>query len=80
VLLEGVFVEELDPTERDGGGGAGHLLLVSEVEEVLAQVLLAQPIGAGVEVGGKVANRGDVALLGSGGEPPQLHVLDHPLA
>jgi len=48
--LQGLFVEELGAARRDGGGGAGHLLVVGQVEGVLAQMLLGQLVRAGVKV------------------------------
>jgi hypothetical protein len=80
VALQRVLVEELDPAQGNGGGGAGHLLLGGQVQEVPAQILLAEAVGAGMVMGGELADGGDVALLRASGEPPQLHVLDHPLA
>ncbi len=40
----------------------------------------AQPVRAGVVMGGQLADGGRVALLGSCREPPQLHILNHPLS
>jgi hypothetical protein len=60
--------------------GPGHLLVVGEVEEVLAEILLGEPVRAGVEMLGELADGGDVTLLCAGREPSELHVLGHPLA
>ena len=48
--LERLLVEELDAAQRDGGGGAGDLLLVRQVEQVLAQILLAELVRTGVVI------------------------------
>jgi hypothetical protein len=77
LLAQGLFVKELDPAQSDGRGGAGHLLDVGQVQKVPAEVLLAELVGAAPVVLGELADRGDVALLGPCGVPPQLHILDH---
>ena len=78
-LLQRLLVQEPDRTERDGGGGARDLLLVGQVQEVLAQLLLGQVRRTGVDMLGELADSGDVALLGPCGQPPELHILQHPL-
>lgn len=42
LLLQSLLIEELDPAERDGGGGPGNLLLVGQIEKVLAQLFIAE--------------------------------------
>ncbi len=72
VPLQSVLVEELDPAQGDRGGCSGDPLLGGQVQEVLAEVLLAEAIGAHVVVRGEAADRGDVTLLrtrGCSGRP-----------
>jgi len=40
-----VFKEELEGAQGHGAGGAGGVLLVAEVEEILTQFLFADLIG-----------------------------------
>jgi len=44
-LAEGVFKEKLDRAEGHGGGRAGDVFVVVEIEEILAQFLIAELIG-----------------------------------
>jgi hypothetical protein len=60
-----VLIEELDPAQRNGGGGAGDLLLVGQVEEILAKLLPGQSVRTGVVMLGQLPDSGHVALLGS---------------
>jgi hypothetical protein len=53
---------------------------VSEVQEVLAEIVLGEAIRGPVEVPGKLADRVNVGLLGAGREPAELHVFEHALA
>jgi hypothetical protein len=76
---QGLFEEEPDATQGDRRRGAGHLLLIRQVQEVLAQLLLGQATRRGVEMVGELANGSDVALLRPCGQPPELHILQHPL-
>lgn len=78
-LPQCLLVQEPNPTQRDRGGGPSDLLLVRQVQEVLSQLLLGEAIRAGVEMLGELADGGDVALLRSCGQPPELHILQHPL-
>jgi hypothetical protein len=55
-------------------------LVVGEVQEVPAQVFLAQAVRAGMVMLGRLADGGNIPLLRSCGEPPQMHVLEHPSA
>ena len=80
VLMQRVLVEELDCAQRDGGGGASDLLLVGEVQKVLAQILLAELVGAPVVMCCQLPHRVHVALLRACGQSPELHVFNHALA
>src|SRR5213595_390677 len=79
VLPESLLVEKLDSAQCNRSRGAGDLLLVGQVEKVLAKVLLGEQVRAPVIMFGELANGSNVALLSSCGEPPQLHILHHPL-
>src|SRR5262249_58165159 len=62
------------------GGGGGELGVVLEVEEVMAELMLTEPIGRGVEVVGELSDRAEVGLLGALTQAGELKVLEHPLA
>ena len=44
-LAEGVFKQKLDGTQGYGGGRAGGVFVVVEIEEILAQFLIVDLIG-----------------------------------
>ena len=50
------------------------------MEEVLAEVVLGEPIGRRVEVSGELPDGVDVGLLGARRESAELHVFEHALA
>jgi hypothetical protein len=50
------------------------------MEEVIADLLLAEPVRWGVEVVGELPDGAEVDLLSALAEPGQLKVLKHPLA
>ena len=77
--LKRLLVEELDPAQGDGSGGAGGLLLVGQVQKVVAEMFPGELVRTGAIVFGQLADGGHIALLGSCREPPQLHTLNHPL-
>jgi hypothetical protein len=74
-----LLVEELDAAESDGRSGPGNLLLVSQVEKVLAQVLIAELVGPALIMLGQLPDGPGVSLLSSCGKSAQLHILKHPL-
>ena len=76
---EGAFEKELDPAQRDGEAGTGEALHVGQLEEVLPQLFLSDPVRRPVEMRGELTDGMDVSLLGSGREPAELQVLDHAL-
>ena len=80
VAGSGVGIEELDAAVGDAERGGGELAVVLEVEEVVADLLLAEPVGRGVEVVGELPDGAEVGLLGALAEPGELEVLSHPLA
>src|SRR4030065_731219 len=61
---------------RPQGGG----VLIGEKEETLPQLLFGDRVRAPMIVLGKLTHRRDVAALRPCGEPPQLHILQHPLS
>jgi hypothetical protein len=79
ILVDRLFEEELDPAQRDRRRGAGDLLLVGQIQKVLAQLLLAQLIRTPMEMSGQLGHRPDIAFLSSCGKPAELHILDHSL-
>jgi len=77
---EGGFEEELDAAQRDGEARAGEVLDVDEIEEVLAELCLGDPIEWFAQMRGELADCVDVGFLGPCGETPKLHILDHATA
>jgi len=77
--VERLLEEEPNPAQGDRRRRASDLLVVGQVQEVLAQVLLRQQVGTSVIVLCELAHGREVAALGPCGEPPQLHILQHPL-
>jgi len=41
-----LFIEELDATERDRGGGPSNLLFIGQIEKVLTQLFIAELVRA----------------------------------
>src|SRR5262249_37506308 len=80
VTGRGVGIEELDGAVSDHERPGGELAVVLEVEEVIAELMLAEPIGRGVEVVGELPDRAEVGLLGTLAQAGELKVLEHPLA
>ena len=76
----GVGIEELDAAVGDPERPRGELPVVLEVEEVIADLMLAESVGRGVEVVGELPDGAEVGLLGALAEAGQLKVLEHPLA
>ena len=64
VAGRGVGIEELDAAVGDPERPGGELLVVLEVEEVVADLMLAEPVGWGVEVFGELPDGAEVGLLG----------------
>jgi hypothetical protein len=72
-----VGIEELDGALGDHQGSGGELAVVLEVEEVVADLVLADLVGWGVEVVGELPDGAEVGLLGPRAEAGQLEVLEH---
>jgi hypothetical protein len=73
-------VEEADAVEGLSEGGSRPLLLVLEVEEVLAQLGFADLVGRASDVLGEQADRTQVGFLGALAEAGDLQVGAHLLA
>ena len=92
-MLQGLFIEELDATERDRGGGPSNLLFIGQIEKVLTQLFIAELVRAELIILGQLPDgarvsllppqpgcpAGDPGLLSSCGKSSQLHILKHPL-
>src|SRR5215213_7610697 len=72
--------EEADAVEGDLEGGGREVLLVLEEEEVLAQLGLGDLVGRPAEVGGELADRAQIRLLGTLAQAGELQLLAHALA
>ena len=72
--------------EEEAEGGAGLVEagpggpLLDEVEQIGADVLVAEVLGRGVEVAGEGGDAVDVGLDGALGQVAEAHVLDHAAA
>ena len=75
-----LFVEELDAAERDGVGPASHLLDGGEVDEIVADLLLRQPVRGLAEEAGQVDHGLGVGLDGAFGVAAEPEILDHAFA
>jgi hypothetical protein len=80
VARRGVGVEELDAAVGNAQRCRGELAVVLEMEEVITDLLLAEPVGSSVVVVGELPDGAEVGLLGALAEAGQLKVLEHPLA
>ena len=80
VASAGVVVEELDAAQGDGDGRPRVLLEIGEVEEILAEFLLGDPVGRFVVVFRQLADGAQVGLLGFLGHAAELHVFEHALS
>ena len=63
VARDRVRIEELDAAVGDAEGSGGELAVVLEVEEIVAELRLGEPVGRGVEVVGELADGAEVGLL-----------------
>jgi len=77
VAAEGLAIEEAPGAAGELIVAVGDVLLLEEVEQVGADVLAAEEIGRGVEVGGEAGGASDVSIDGRLGEVAEGHVVDH---
>jgi hypothetical protein len=76
--LQGVRVDEPDPLEVKTEGPLRHLLVVAQEEEVLPEVRFTHLIRSPSVVLGEVFDGVEIALLGLGGQAPELPIFQHP--
>jgi hypothetical protein len=76
--LQRPLVEEPDPLEVHAEGALGDVRLGPQAEAILAELHCAELVGSASRVASQLLHRGDIALLGLGGEPPQRQVCQHP--
>jgi hypothetical protein len=70
--LQRALVEESDPIQVDASRALRDLLLIEQVEEVLPELLFANVIGSPSVVLSQVFDGFEIALLGPGGQAPEL--------
>jgi hypothetical protein len=73
--LEGFLPEELDGAQGLGGALTGEAALGFEMDEVLAEILAAEPVGRAVKVFGQLAYAGPVTLLAAVLEGQQSQII-----
>ena len=73
--LERFLPEEFDRAQSLGGSLAGKAPLGLEINEILAELLGADPVGRAVKVFGQVAHTGPVTLLAAGLERQEGQIL-----
>lgn len=76
--LQRLFVEAREAAPGDGTGRAGVVLDVCEVEEVVAQCLLRDPVRGLVVMVGQLTDGPDIHLLRAFREAAKLQIVDHP--
>jgi hypothetical protein len=74
-----MLIEELDAAQGDGTGTARVVFDVFEVEEILTQFFLRDPVGGLVVMFSQLADSPDIHLLSPCRHPSELQILDHPL-
>jgi len=80
VSLQGLLVEELDPTEGNGTGHPRPAADIGAEEEILPQFLIRDQVRGFMVVLSELEDRSGVGLLGAGREASKLHILDHTFA
>ena len=79
VTRRGVGIEEPDAAASDDQRGRGELAVVLEVQQIVAGLLLGEPVRWGVEVVGQLPDGAEIGLLGALAQTGELEVLEHPL-
>lgn len=73
-------VEEFQARGDQVAGAPGKLALVEQVQEIIQNPFFLDLIGRLVIVFGQPSDRPEIGLLGPIGQPPELHVANHPLS
>jgi hypothetical protein len=73
-----VGVEEADPAARHDERGRGQAAVVLEVQQVVADLVFAEPVRRRVVVVGELPDGAEVGALGTFAEAGQLQVLGAP--
>jgi hypothetical protein len=71
------LIEARDPREMHPAGALRDFLLLQQAAEVWPPLLCTEVVGRALVVVGQRVDRGDIALVGRGGEPAPLDVLAH---
>ena len=74
-----VGIEEPDAAASDDQRGRGELAVVLEVQQIVADLLLGEPVRWGVEVVGQLPDGAEIGLLSTLAQTGELEVLEHPL-
>ena len=72
---EGFLPEDFDGADGLGAGLAGYLLVLLEVDEILAKVLRADSVGGLMVVFAELTDAGEVSLLGARTDGQQLKII-----
>ena len=77
IVAERIEVEEFEPGEDWRECSLGRAQLVADVEEVVLDVPLTEPIRRNHVVAGQLANSPEILASGPFDQPGELHVPDH---
>jgi hypothetical protein len=75
--LQGHLIEKPDAIEVDAEGTLGDLLVIEEIEKILPELIFAELIRSTPVVLGQMFDGIEIALLGPGGQAPELQVFPH---
>ena len=79
-LLESRLVEERKSRRVNITGAPGQLAFVKQMQKIVLHLLFCEKIRRFLVICGQPRDRCKIQLLGFRGQPPELHVLDHPLS